>query len=204
MRVAGCPSLVLRLTLLCLALATAQKVIAQDEALYDAPLPDDAAFVRFIGFDEGSSVDLFGMSFPEARVARQEYNVLRANALDALEPGDILTVIPAHDGDALILSEPARTERKVLIRLLNLSADNTVGLWTADGQIEIISATEQNAMGAREVNAIQVEVAVLGREGKIGETISLALRSDRHVTFVVSSEGEVVALEDLIIPEPFR
>ena len=53
----------------------AAPLIAQDAQLYDAPPPDDAAYVRFIGFPDEAEIALYGHVFSADRLISGSYNI---------------------------------------------------------------------------------------------------------------------------------
>ena len=73
-----------------------------------------------------------------------------------------------------------------------------------DGEVEIIAPTDVLMIGSREVNPIQVTVAVFDAVGYLGEPMALALRTNQHLTFVVSADGVVTMHEDDAISEPMK
>ena len=104
----------------------------------------------------------------------------------------------------LVLIEPERTSRKVLLRLINLAPDTVVSLTTEDGGVEIIGAVAPFDLGARDVNPIQISVAVSMDGAMLGHPFPLVLRQKEHVTFVVIPNGETSLIVDSAIPEPIE
>ena len=185
-------------------LASPGQLHAQDAALYDDPPPDDAAYVRFFGFPADAEVSAFGLQFSDERVSTGHYSILHADAVEGVTKGQIMTAVPNAQGDVTILNEPERTRRKVMLQLVNLTAQGSISLKTSDGEVEIIAPTDVLMIGSREVNPIQVTVAVFGAGGSLGEPMALALRTNQHLTFVVSADGAVTMHEDNAISEPMK
>lgn len=184
--------------------ASSAPVMSQDAQLYDDPPPNDAAYVRFFGFPEEAEVEIFGMVFSGDRLTSGSYSILRGDSVDGIAPGDILTIVPDANGAPVLLQEPARSDRKVLLRLVNLDPENPVALFTEDGAVEIIADTAWAEIGAREVNPIQISV-VVSRNGAVdGPAIPLILRRDEHVTIVALPTGKALVVTDSAIPDPLE
>lgn len=178
--------------------------LAEEDGLYDAPPPDDAAYVRFLGFYEVSEVSAYGFVFDRDRLTSGHYSILHADKVAGLDAGDIITVVPDLQGAPLLIAEPERSRRKVLLRLVNLGYAADVALKTADGAVEIIGPTGPTGIGFREVNPIQVGVNVFVAETALAEPIALTLRPNEHLTIVVGPEGGVTLLDDQAIPVPMQ
>lgn len=176
-------------------------VAADDASLYDAPLPDDAAYLRFLGFPADAETKAFGLVFSDDRITSQKYNVLRSDVINGIEAGQIFTAIPDEKGAAFLIEEAARVPRKITLQLVNLSDMGPLSLTTADGSVEIIAPTEPSQIGSREVNPIRVSVVVNGAEGTVGDPIELSLRPNQHTTFVVLQDGAVQVIGNEAIPE---
>lgn len=183
---------------------TSGQLSAQDASLYDDPPPDDAAYLRFFGFPEATTIDAFGLSFSADRLNSGRYNILHGDAVEGVTRGQIMTVVPDTEGAVVILQEPPRSRRKVMLQLVNLTEGGPISLKTVDGSVEIISPSDMRNIGSREVNPIQVSVAVFGQNGAIGEPVDLTLRINQHLTFVVSKDGTLRVFEDDAIPEPMK
>ena len=178
--------------------------MAEEGGLYDTPPPDDAAYVRFLGFDEVTEIVAFGLVFDQDRLASGQYNILHADTVAGVDAGDIITVVPDIQGAPVFIPEPERTRRKILLRLVNLGYAEEVALKTADGAVEIIGPTGPARLGFREVNPIQVGVNVFVVETALAAPIELTLRPGEHMTIVVGPDGGVSLLEDRAIPVPMK
>jgi alginate O-acetyltransferase complex protein AlgF len=187
-----------------LLLAPSGHLFAQDAALYDDPPPDDAAYMRFFGFPADAEISAFGLAFSAERLTTGHYNILRADAIEGVTKGQIMTAVPNAQGDVIILEEPQRARRKVMLQLVNLTTQGPVSLKTSDGEVEIIAPSDVLTIGSREVNPIQVTVAVFDADGSLGEPMALTLRTNQHLTFVVSADGVVTMNEDDAISEPMK
>ncbi len=172
----------LALGLLCLP------AFANEDALYDAPLPDDAGFVRFVGTAPGMA---FGIDLPAD--LGENYAVLHASDAEGLEPGQYVSVLA--DG-TIVLEEARDAASKVLIQLLNLG-DTSVALKLADGSVEVIAPVGPNEIGARAVNPVKVPVAVYAGADVLGEPIELVLQRGQHPTIVVEQGAARVLMSDI-------
>ena len=171
------------------ALLAVSPAFANEDALYDAPLPDDAAFVRFVGAAPGIA---FGTQMPDD--LGENYAVLRADTAEGLEPGQYVSVLP--DG-TLVLEAPRGSAAKVLIQLLNLS-ESPVALKLADGSVEVIAPVALNAVGSRAVNPVKVPVAVYAGDAALGDPIELVLQRGQHPTIVVEGAETRVLMSEII------
>lgn len=169
---------------LLLAAAIPAATLAQDEGLYAAPLPDDAAFVRAIPA-AGTPAEAFGMALPK----NGDYAVLRADDIEGVEPGQAYSVLPG----ATILHDPIIDKTKVQIGLFDAGFDGPVSLKTADGKVEIVTAAPGGA-GFREVNPIAVTVAVFSDGTQLGAPIDFQLHRGENPAVVVAADGSVAVL----------
>ena len=172
--------------LVCAAFAPA---FADEDALYDAPLPDDAAFVRFVGTAPGMA---FGTQLPAD--LGEDYAVLHADTAEGLEAGQYVSVLA--DG-TVVLEAPRDGAAKVLIQLLNLG-DAPVALKLADGSVEVIAPVAPNTVGSRAVNPVKVPVAVFAGDTVIGAPIELVLQRGQHPTIVLDDAGARVLMSQII------
>ena len=155
--------------------------LANEDALYDAPLPDDAAFVRFVGTAPGTA---FGTDLPAD--LGENYAVLHADTAEGLEPGQYVSVL----ADGTVLPEaPRDAAAKVLIQLINLG-EAPAALKLADASVEVIGAVGPNAIGSRAVNPVKVPVAVFSGDAALGDPLELILQRGQHPTLVVQ-DGQV-------------
>lgn len=170
----------------------ATSIFAQDEELYGAPLPDDAAFVRVLGAQEGDAVDAFGVTLTNDG----HYTVILADTTDGIEPNQYVTVLPG----ATVVHLPLKDTTKVQIGLFNGGYESDVVLKTADGKVTIAEATS-NGAGFREVNPIVVPVAVFAGDEMLGERIELQLRRGENPTLFVAPDGRVTTIISKVLWE---
>lgn len=172
-----------------LTLLWALPTFANEDALYDAPLPGDAAFVRFVGTAPGM---VFGTDMPAD--LGEDYAVLHADTAEGLEAGQYVSVLA--DGTMLV-ETPRGAAAKVLIQLLNLG-DAPGALKLADGSVEVIAPVAPNAIGARAVNPVKVPVAVYAGDTALGAPIELVLQRGQHPTIVLDADGARVLMSQII------
>ncbi|WP_058316747.1 alginate O-acetyltransferase AlgF, partial [Cognatishimia activa] len=156
-----------RLLIGILALMPLGGAFANDEgvdALYEAALPEDAAFIRFIGFQPNETPEVFGFKIPENARGTTDYIVVRADRYEGLQPSSFLTVLPAKDRSILIFEDTERDRLKVLVSLINLTASDQISLQTSKGEVTLIEALGPREVGYRLVNPISVGLAVFDED----------------------------------------
>lgn len=164
---------------------TANVVLAADNQLYDAPPPDDAAFLRWIEADVAPEV--LGVSTLGAD--DDAFRPVSATETTGATIGAFYTAARAANGDVVVIEEPARADRaKVLITLINLT-DAPVRLVLQDKGIDVIAATDVNAAGARAVNPVSVTLTVISGTDTVLGTFDAQLRRGQNVTFVARPDG---------------
>ncbi|SHG95856.1 alginate O-acetyltransferase AlgF [Cognatishimia maritima] len=175
----------------CVAAATTAFSDDVDDGLYDAPPPEDAGFVRFVGYETLDAPDLFGLSIPDDLLASQDYLVVSAANHEGLEAGQYVTIIPGRDTAPIIHVEPARNREKVLATLINLSPAEAISLKTADGKIAVVAPIAPFEIAHREVNPIAVELAIFDGDAMLGEPSKVIFKRNQHVTYLVGNDGSV-------------
>lgn len=171
---------------------------ADEDGLYDVPLGEDAAFVRFIGFGEAQFPIAFGQSLPADLLHEGDYGVISASVTPDAKPGQYFTIVPGPDGTGLILTEPARENTaKVVLQLLNLT-DTMVSLKVADGSVPIIESIATHGIGAREVNPIKVPLRVFDGETALGDAVDLILQRGNNPTFIVGPSDIIVLYSQIV------
>ncbi|MBO6792242.1 MAG: alginate O-acetyltransferase AlgF [Dinoroseobacter sp.] len=172
--------------------------MADESGLYDAPLADDAAFVRFVGFEGAELPFVFDQPQPAGLLSEGQYGVISADATPDADPGQYYTVIPKADGTPEILTEPARTSTaKVSLQLLNLT-DGPLSLKLADGSTAIVEGVAPGAIGAREVNPVKVPVQVFAGEKGLGDAVELLLQRGNDPTLIAGSSGITVLYSEIV------
>lgn len=166
----------------------ATSAMAQD-ALYDDPLPQDAAFVRAIGLE---MTQFFGVDVPAD--LGEDYAVLTANSVEGIEPGQYVTLLAY--GTVLIEAERG-TGSKVLVQFLNLT-EATASLALADNSVTIIGDIAVNSIGAREVNPVKLPMAAYAGDAVIGEAFELTLERGKNPTIIADASGSRVLISEVI------
>jgi len=168
------------------ALTLASATWAEDTGLYAEPAPDDAAFVRFIGFADRADVQFAGHSFdvPEEQAA---YVAVSATRLNGVAAGQYISVVNHPDGHRVI-SEPARgTRTKVHLFVVNASPE-PVSLKLGDGSMTVIDTVAPGTAESRAVNPVSAQLALFAE----GQTEALAhfdvaLRRGQNLSFVAQT-----------------
>ncbi len=164
---------------------------AEDTGLYAAPAPDDAAFVRFIGFENTAQADFAGHTFdlPQERGA---YIAISAERLMGVEPGQHVSLVKGPN-QTVEIAEPGRdTRTKVHLFVVNAGAA-PVSLKLADGSMTVIEHVAPGTAQSRAVNPVSARLALFAD----GQTEALAafdvaLRRGQNLSFVARAEGAEV------------
>lgn len=170
-----------------IALALSAGVASADEAaLYDAPAPEDAAYVRVLsGYTEIQDAVAFGgVELPANDLAPDTYAVISASELSGVNAGSYHSIVPSQHG-AVVIPEPDRdTATKVHLILLNTGAE-PVRLIVAGQGMEVIGALETGAAASRAVNPIDVALAVERvSDGERLGVFDVSLSRGQNLTFV--------------------
>lgn len=168
-----------------------------DDGLYDAPIPDDAVFVRWLGV--GSDQRVFGFRFPDTHIG-STYVAVSAQLLQGTRSGEYYSVL-AQDGPApIIIHEPQRPDPSKVYLLLVNASERAVKLVVAGKAIDVIGSTARHSSRAKAVNPVIVQLAVITADGSevIGQ-FYVALRRGQNLTFFVHDDG-VILLENRFGP----
>lgn len=158
---------------------------AADNELYDAPPPDDAAFLRWI--EPGPAPDLFGVAMQDAD--HGAFHPVSATVTQGALAGAYYTAARNAAQELVIIEEPARADRtKVHLTLLNLSGAPVRLMLPAQG-VEVIAPTAADSAKARAVNPVAVSLSVMGAEDQPLGHFDLQLRRGQNVTFVARPGG---------------
>jgi len=164
---------------------------AEDTGLYAAPAPDDAAFVRFLGFEGTEQATFAGYLFdlPQEHGA---YIAISADRLAGIEPGQHVSLVKGPDR-AITITEPERdTRTKVHLFVVN-AGSAPVSLKLADGSMTVIEHVAPGTAQSRAVNPVSARLALFAD----GQTEALAafdvaLRRGQNLSFVARAEGAEV------------
>ena len=172
-------------------LSAAGMALANDDQLYKAPPPDDAAFIRLL--DVAAPQTVFGVGIDNKEGFA--YRAVSAAKADGAVAGQFYAAVTGQDGELIIIEEPARDDTsKVHLFLVNLSgAPVRVEL---DGRdVQVIGDTAVNASGVRAVNPVAATLNVVAEDGTVLGSFDVALRRGQNLTFV-ARDGAAEVIEN--------
>lgn len=196
------------LSLFALLLLSAGVATANDQELYDPAPPADSAFIRLINASNDTdpvTSSIGSVTFTSvASPSITDYSVLKAgdyemkigeNSFDIhVEAGKYYTLaLLTKEGkpsvtaleDAMV-TNPA----KAVVYFYNLSNAPKASLFAPQHKADIVAEIESGQGGAREVNALTLDLAITagGKEVKAFPGVELKRRTG--VTFLLSGSGE--------------
>lgn len=169
---------------------SAQNSHADEAALYDAPAPADAVFVRMLsGFGSASDTLNFGgsvFSLPDG--AKDTYVAISASVLQGKTPGTYYSVI-SDDQGGMVVKEPDReTASKVHLFLINAGTD-PVRLILPENGAEVVGPVQAGAVDSRAVNPVSASLAVERvSDGQIIGHFDVKLSRGQNLSFVAGPE----------------
>ncbi|MEM9046993.1 MAG: alginate O-acetyltransferase AlgF [Pseudomonadota bacterium] len=167
-----------------LILLGSASTFAADNALYDTPPPDDAAFVRWVGL--GSQHPVFGIA-PATHIA-DVYRPVSAAATNGAQPGTYYTAAAGPDGRVLLIEEPGREDRsKVHLFLVNLGS-SPVRVAVTDQDMVVIDDTATGAAASRAVNPVSANLSLVTANGQTLASFDVTLRRGQNLTFVAHDD----------------
>lgn len=198
------------LSFLALALVALSGFSAQanDQELYDPAPPADSAFIRLINASSDSapvtsslgSVTFTGVTSP----AITDYSVLKAGDYEMkvgegsfdihVEAGKYYTLaLLTKEGkpsvtaleDAMV-TNPA----KAVVYFYNLSDSPKASLFAPQHKADIVAEIESGKGGAREVNALTLDLAITAGGKEIKAFPGVELKRRTGITFLLSGSGE--------------
>lgn len=171
-----------------LTVAAATPVFAQDAALYDAPPPEDAAFIRWL--DQSADTTQFGASFAEDVRAEPAFHPISTAGLNGADVGAHYSAVTGADGTTLLIPEAARDDRsKVHLTLVNASSA-PVRLVLMGQDVEVVGALESGTSAMRKVNPIAVTLGVQSlSDDSILAEFELTLRRGQDISFIAAPSG---------------
>jgi hypothetical protein len=167
-------------------LFTAQGTAAQD-ALYEAPPPPDAVFVRWLGeLPEGQAGYRFkGADLPPGEVRPQAYAAVSAALLEDAQPGSFYTVLTPPGGAPRLVPEPDRSDRSKVHLLLISCEKEPVSLVAPDLALEVIGPVSAYSAAGRAVNPVAAVLNVRNSaKGTDLGRFDLRLTRGRNLTFL--------------------
>lgn len=192
---------------------------AQDEGLYDPVAPEGSAFVRFInaepelkmvqedivpsvGGKKYETVGRKGGVSPYYPVSAKEGTlqvVFDAAGETKLQAGMFVSVV-LKDGALAFLNDTQPSSRlKALVSLYNLSGDKvtslegyeSLSLKTGDGKTEIVAPVANGQNGAREINEVEIALAVFAGDEKVTDLpATLFRRGAAYAVIVTGVKGD--------------
>lgn len=186
-----------------LTLMSTSPAAAQD-ALYDAPPPADAVFIRWLdgAADSPAARNVFGRQIP-ADMAGVPYAAISAALLDGATPGAHYAVMLDAAGAPQVVTEPVRTDR-AKVHVFLASCDGAAALVVADAGMQVVAVDAAGTMASRAVNPVAATLEVQGADGTALGRFDVALRRGQNVTFTAcggsarmteNSFGPVLAAE---------
>ncbi len=167
------------------SLIAASNAWAADNELYDAPPPEDAAFIRWIGDAQSSSA--FGV--PAQDVVDATFHPVSAEQTDGARAGAFYTVAIDAAGQPITIEEPDREDRsKVYLILLNL-ASAPASLIVSGTDMTVVDFSDAGTADARPVNPVSADLEVVSADGTSLGVFSVALRRGQNLTFVARDVG---------------
>ncbi|MFO1350180.1 MAG: alginate O-acetyltransferase AlgF [Gammaproteobacteria bacterium] len=181
---------------------------AQDEALYDPAPPPNAAFVRVVnatGETAPISAQIAEVSFKDiAYPAASPYRIVHEGQHDAsvgnkketvtIEAGKYYTLAAIGSGGALHLAAISDTistnPAKCGVLFYNLSDKTSASLRVPSRKVDIVGDLGSGQGKMREVNAIDVDLAVVTGDKTVAEFPKVQLKRRTHLSFVLTGSGD--------------
>lgn len=188
---------------------------ANDQQLYDAAPPADAAFVRVINASPAGEITAsmsdakFGkVAYPGISpymVVKQGNQTLKTstNAKSInLEAGKYYTLAIGQDGAITTLTDSGITEpSKAYVYFYNFSDAPTASLQAVKQKVDIVSDVTAGTSKERTMNALEVDMAIMA-EGKTIESFSgVNLQRRSGLSFLLAGKGverKVIKVENKI------
>ena len=163
---------------------------ADDGTLYAEPLPDDASFVRFIGFGEQTRATFAGFSFALSPQTQGQYIPVSSADLTGIAAGSYTSVLRKADGTLSPIPEaPRARQAKVALVLVN-GTDTALALRLADGSVDVIGDVLPASSSLREVNPVAITLGVFRTDQTTAlATFDVALRRGQNLSFVADETG---------------
>lgn len=162
-----------------------------ENALYDAPVPADAVFLRRLGAMD-APFNAFGQTFTADMLPEDTFAAISADSLETAEAGGHYSIVDGPGGRTLVQEPNRENASKVYLYLINSDLGDA-RLVVADGGPVVIDATQPGQVGARAVNPLALTLAVETESGS--EDFAVVLRQGTNLTFHVQA-GQVRMIED--------
>lgn len=163
---------------------------ATDTGLYPEAPPDDASFVRFIGFEGQQSATFAGKAFDLKEDEHGTYIPVSSVKLNDIEAGTYATVLRGADGQIETVAEgPRSNTAKVFLFLVN-GTEKVLELKLADGSVAVIENVPSAQSGQRDVNPVAIELGVFTKgQPEPLKTFDVALRRGQNISFIADDRG---------------
>lgn len=159
---------------------------SDDAALYDAPAPEDAVFVRVLAERSvmAAPVRFGGMDLPVNEATLDAYFAISAADLTGVAAGGHYSIAKGATG-SLVIEEPSRENAAKVHLIVVNSGSEAVRLVVPDQGLEVVEPVEPGQASSRAVNPITVELAVeRASDGTVLGTFDVQLARGRNLTFV--------------------
>jgi alginate O-acetyltransferase complex protein AlgF len=187
--------------------------VAQDAELYDPAPPPNAAFVRVVnatGQEQPlaaklADIDFSALNYPDAsayRVVSEGQRPFQVGAKTEqlnIEAGNYYTLAVLGDGEAqkilpikdAISSNPA----KCGVLFYNLSDQPAASLRVPSRKVDVIAGVAPGQMQLREVNALDIDMAVVAGDKEVQAFPTVQLKRRTHLSFILTgAAGDLKAL----------
>ncbi len=174
-----------------LAIASiATQASALDNSLYAEAAPDDASFVRFLGFDGSVAPEFGGKSFLVSEEDATAYIPVSSALLRDIPSGLFATVVHGADGHhTTIIEGPRDVTSKVHLFLVNASG-RALDLRLADNSATVIDAVQTGSAGQRGVNPVAVKLGVFEDDADTPlAQFDVTLKRGQNISFIVDQTG---------------
>ncbi|MEP4198343.1 MAG: alginate O-acetyltransferase AlgF [Aliishimia sp.] len=163
---------------------------ADDTSLYADVLPDDASFVRFVGFEGKDNAAFAGFTFDLIAQDAGKYIPVSASKLTNVTSGSYTTVLRDDDGTLRTINEAHRSRQSKVALLLVNGTQTPLELRLADGSVAVIKDVNPATSGLREVNPVAITLGVFAMDQQIPlATFDVALRRGQNLSFVADDTG---------------
>ncbi|MCB9982172.1 MAG: alginate O-acetyltransferase AlgF [Rhodospirillales bacterium] len=173
------------LALCLLPLISLQAFAGDDEGLYAPPAPDGSTFFRFVQADGnadavipqagGKSYDALAFEGVSAYFVMPEgtlnFTMNEATSSEELKADHYYSVILSAGALHILEDQKIENIQKSLIGLYNLTDQDTLSLKTADKGIAIIEDVASSQNGAREINALKIDLEVVNADDSVKKAL---------------------------------
>lgn len=176
--------------LIAATLFSSTPAVGQDNSLYAEAAPDDASFVRFVGFQGTDEAVFAGKAFDLSDVDAGAYIPVSASALQNVPAGRFQTVLQKADGSVVTVAEATRDRQtKVFLFLIN-TTQQPLDLRLADNSATVIKAVPFGESDQRGVNPVSVSLGVFahGSDDALG-TFDVQLQRGQNLSFIATEQG---------------